>query len=53
MCFPKPLIEVDNKPMIQWESLNLSNYIFIIQKEHQEKYNIKSVLKILQPIVNN
>ena len=46
--FPKPLIEVDNKPMIQWviESLNLqANYIFIIQKEHQEKYNIKSVLK--------
>ena len=50
--FPKPLIEVDNKPMIQWviESLNLNaNYIFIIQKEHQKKYNIKSVLKILQP----
>ena len=50
--FPKPLIEVNNKPMIQWviESLNLeANYIFIIQKEHQEKYNIKSVLKILQP----
>ena len=50
--FPKPLIEINNKPMIQWviESLNLkANYIFIIQKEHQEKYNIKSVLKILQP----
>ncbi len=50
--FPKPLIEIKNKPMIQWviESLNLkANYIFIIQKEHQEKYNIKSVLKILQP----
>lgn len=50
--FPKPLIEIDNKPMIQWviESLNLNaNYIFIVQKEHQKKYNIKSVLKILQP----
>jgi len=50
--FPKPLIEIDNKPMIQWviDSLNLkANYIFIIQKEHQKKYNIKSVLKILQP----
>ena len=50
--FPKPLIEINNKPMIQWviESLNFNaNYIFIIQKEHQEKYNIKSVLKILQP----
>jgi HAD superfamily hydrolase (TIGR01509 family) len=50
--FPKPLIEIDNKPMIQWviESLNLNaNYIFIIQKEHQKKYNIKSVLRILKP----
>ena len=50
--FPKPLIEVGNKPMIQLviESLNLeANFIFIIQKEHQKKYNIKSVLKILQP----
>ena len=50
--FPKPLIEVNNKPMIQLvlESLNLkANYIFIIQKEHQIKYNIKSVLKILKP----
>ena len=50
--FPKPLIEINNKPMIQLvlESLNLkANYIFIIQKEHQIKYNIKSVLKILKP----
>ena len=50
--FPKPLIEIDKKPMIQWvvESLNIkANYIFIIQKEHQKKYNIKSVLQILKP----
>ena len=50
--FPKPLIEVNKKPMIQLviESLNLNaNYIFIIQKEHQIKYNIKSVLNILKP----
>ncbi len=48
--FPKPLIEVKNKPMIQWvvESLNITGkYIFIIQKEHQQKFNIKSVLKTL------
>ena len=32
------------------ESLNLKGrFIFLIQKEHQKKYNIKSVLKILQP----
>ena len=50
--FPKPIIEVLNKPMIQWviESLNIeANYIFLIQKKHQEKFNIKSMLKILQP----
>ena len=50
--FPKPLIEIKNKPMIQWvvDSLNLkANYIFIVQKEHQLKFNIKSVLKALEP----
>lgn len=50
--FPKPLIEINNKPMIQCviDSLKLDgNYIFIIQKEHQLKYNISSVLKILKP----
>jgi len=50
--FPKPLIEINNKPMIQCviDSLKLEgNYIFIVQKEHQNKYNINSVLKILKP----
>ena len=50
--FPKPLIEINNKPMIQCviDSLNLEgNFIFIVQKEHQDKYNINSVLKILKP----
>jgi HAD superfamily hydrolase (TIGR01509 family) len=50
--FPKPLIEINNKPMIQCviDSLKLEgNYIFIVQKEHQIKYNINSVLKILKP----
>ena len=50
--FPKPLIEIYNKPMIQCviDSLKLEgNYIFIVQKEHQIKYNINSVLKILKP----
>ena len=50
--FPKPLIEIDTKPMIQWviECLNIkANFIFLIQKEHQEKFNISSVLKILKP----
>ena len=50
--FPKPLIEIDNKPMIQWviESLGINaNFIYIVQKEHQKKYNISSILRILSP----
>ena len=50
--FPKPLVEIDNKPMIQWviDSLDLdANFIFLVQKEHQVKFNISSMLKILIP----
>jgi len=50
--FPKPLIEINNKPMIQWviDGLNIkANYIFIAQKDHVELYNLKSVLKIIEP----
>ena len=50
--FPKPLIEVRGKPMIQVviENLNIdANYVFIVQKEHDEKWNIKSTLKLLVP----
>lgn len=50
--FPKPLIEIENKPMIQWviECLNINaNYIFIIQKKHQTNFNIRSLLNTLRP----
>jgi dTDP-glucose pyrophosphorylase len=50
--FPKPLIEVRGKPMIQVvvENLNIeANYIFLVQKSHYEKYNLQSVLSILKP----
>ena len=50
--FPKPLIEINGKPMIQLviENLNINaKYIFIVRKEHQEKFNIKSVLRVLKP----
>ncbi len=50
--FPKPLIEIFSKPMIQWviECININaNYIFLVQKEHQEKYNLSSLLNILKP----
>jgi HAD superfamily hydrolase (TIGR01509 family) len=48
--FPKPLIEVRGKPMIQVvvENLNIeANYIFIVQKEHYEKYNLKYLLNLI------
>ena len=50
--FPKPLIEVNGKPMIQVvvENLNVdAHFIFIVQKEHYEKYNLKQLLNLIAP----
>jgi len=50
--FPKPLIEVNGKPMIQVvvENLNIeANYIYLVQKEHYEKYNLKTLLNLITP----
>jgi beta-phosphoglucomutase-like phosphatase (HAD superfamily)/dTDP-glucose pyrophosphorylase len=50
--FPKPLIEVHGKPMIQVivENLNIeANYHFIVQKEHYDKYNLKYLLNLIAP----
>lgn len=50
--FPKPLIEVRGKTMIQTvvDNLNIeANYIFIVQKEHYEKYNLQSLLRAIKP----
>lgn len=41
--FPKPLIDVNGKAMIQVviDNLNIdANYIFVVQKSHREKYNL-------------
>ena len=48
--FPKPLIDVNDKPMIQivTENLNIeAKYIFIVQKKHYEKYNLKHLLGLI------
>lgn len=54
--FPKPMIIVkDNKPMIQVvvESLNVeADYTFIVQKKHNEKYKIASMLNMMIPGCN-
>lgn len=50
--FPKPLIDVNGKPMIQTvvENLNVeANYIFVVRKEHKEKYNLNSLLNLIAP----
>ena len=50
--FPKPLIEVNGKPMIQVvvENLNVdAKHIFIVQKSHYEQYNLKHLLSLITP----
>jgi HAD superfamily hydrolase (TIGR01509 family) len=50
--FPKPLIEVRGKPMIQVvvENLNVdARHIFVVQKEHYDQYNLKHLLGLISP----
>ena len=48
--FPKPLIDIDGKTMIQMvvENINVAgNYIFICKKEHYEKYSMFELLNLM------
>lgn len=48
--FPKPLIDVQGKPMIQVvvDNINVdARHIFIVQKSHYEKYNLENTLKAI------
>ena len=50
--FPKPLIDISGKPMIQWvvENINVDGkFIFIVQKKHLEAYNMQYLLKLVAP----
>jgi HAD superfamily hydrolase (TIGR01509 family) len=50
--FPKPLIEVRDKPMIQVVTNNLNieaNFIYLVQKAHYEQYNLKYLLNLITP----
>ena len=53
--FPKPLIDVHGKPMIQVVVENLginpekSKFIFIVRTEHLEKYNLPHLLNLIAP----
>lgn len=49
---PKPLIDVNGQPMIKVvvENLNIdAHYIFLVQKEHCEKFYIDKQLKLISP----
>ena len=53
--FPKPLIEVNGKPMIQvvTENLNIdAKHTYIVQKSHYDKYHLKHLLKLISPDCN-
>jgi len=50
--FPKPLIDVNGKPMIQVviENLNIdANFIYVVQKQHRDKYNLDTLLNLITP----
>ena len=50
--FPKPLIDVNGKPMIQLVTENLgmeANFIYVVQKEHRDKYNLDTMLNLISP----
>jgi len=48
--FPKFLVDIAGKPMIQWviENINVEGkFIFIFQKSDYEKYNLKYMIQLL------
>jgi HAD superfamily hydrolase (TIGR01509 family) len=50
--FPKPLIDVNGKPMIQLvvDNLNVdANFIYVVQKEHRERFNLDTLLNLITP----
>ncbi len=53
--FPKPLVEVRSKPMIQvvTENLNVeAKFTYIVQKEHYDKYSLQYLLNLIAPGCN-
>lgn len=52
--FPKPLVEINSKPMIEWVVKNLTpkrehKFIFICRREHYEKFKLGSMLQLIAP----
>lgn len=50
--FPKCLIDISGKPMIEWVIQNISadvKFIFLVRREDLEKYNLQDMLRLLAP----
>ena len=50
--FPKPVIDVEGKPMIQVvvENLNIdATFIYVVQKSHRAQYNLDTLLNLITP----
>jgi len=48
--FPKPLIQVEGKPMIQLVVENIgmeANHIYICQEEHRDKFNLDTMMNMM------
>lgn len=50
---PKPLIEINGKPMIEWVVKSIgsssSKYIYIVQEEHAKEFDLKDLLYSITP----
>ena len=52
--FPKPLIEIKGRPMIEWVVRNLTpacehRFIFVCRREHYDHYNLHCLLRLVTP----
>jgi HAD superfamily hydrolase (TIGR01509 family) len=50
--FPKPLIDVRGKPMIEVVTDNLNieaQFIYVVRKEHRQQYNLDTLLNLMSP----
>src|SRR3989344_1689844 len=52
--FPKPLIEIKGRPMIEWVVRNLTpacehRFIFVCRREHYDHYNLHGLLRLVTP----
>jgi len=49
---PKPLVDIQGLPMLKTvvDNLNIdANYIFVVQKDHYDKYHLDTILPLIAP----